>query len=138
MSDLASHSGGCRCGAVRFAAATEPAFLVYCHCDDCRRATGAPVVAFVGFEADAVTWPAAAQKVYRNGKAERVFCAECGTPLGYRHDSRPDRAYFYTTIMDHPENYPPRAHVFASRQLAWLHLADDLPRHPATLEIRID
>ena len=39
------HTGGCRCGAVRFEASADPHHVSYCHCKDCRRASGAPVSA---------------------------------------------------------------------------------------------
>ena len=52
----ALHSGGCRCGAgARSKRSGEPLSVGYCHCSDCRRATGAPVSAFVGFRADEVS-----------------------------------------------------------------------------------
>ena len=37
-----THTGGCRCGAVRFEASGEPFCATYCHCSDCRTAPGAP------------------------------------------------------------------------------------------------
>jgi hypothetical protein len=34
--------GGCLCGAVRYECAADPGNASYCHCDDCKRATGGP------------------------------------------------------------------------------------------------
>ena len=34
--------GGCLCGAVRDECAGDPSQASYCHCDDCRKATGGP------------------------------------------------------------------------------------------------
>ena len=42
--------GGCLCGAVRFTAEGAPKWTSYCHCQSCRRHTGAPVAAYAGFE----------------------------------------------------------------------------------------
>jgi len=41
--------GGCRCGAVAFRARAEPTVVVYCHCRDCRRSSGAPISLWVGY-----------------------------------------------------------------------------------------
>ena len=43
--------GHCLCGAVRFTADGEPKWTGFCHCQSCRRHTGAPVSAYAGFEA---------------------------------------------------------------------------------------
>ena len=43
--------GRCLCGAVRFTADGPPKWTGYCHCQSCRRHTGAPVSAYAGFEA---------------------------------------------------------------------------------------
>jgi len=50
-----TYSGRCLCGAVRFEARGQPKGIFWCHCDSCRRHSGAPVSVFVGFENDAVT-----------------------------------------------------------------------------------
>jgi hypothetical protein len=42
--------GRCLCGAVRFTADGPPKWTGYCHCQSCRRHTGAPVSAYAGFD----------------------------------------------------------------------------------------
>lgn len=131
-------SGACRCGAIRFEARANPHFSGYCHCEDCRRATGAPVVAFVGFHAREVTWRGEPAAYSRSAPpndgppVERLFCRTCGAPLGYRDARLPDRIYLYTAALDRPQDHPPRSHSYAGERLFWLRLADDLPQHPAT------
>ena len=50
-------TGGCLCGEVRYEAVGEPMAIAYCHCASCRKHTGAPVVAWVAFESDRVSFP---------------------------------------------------------------------------------
>ena len=80
---VALHSGGCRCGAVRFEASGEPLSVGYCHCSDCRRATGAPVSAFVGFRAEDVSLTGETLRIFENGAVIRSFCNVCGSPIAY-------------------------------------------------------
>ena len=56
MSDRADRfEGGCLCGAVRFVANGQPKGVYWCHCQSCRRHSGAPVSVFVAFERAAYT-----------------------------------------------------------------------------------
>lgn len=130
------HSGGCRCGKVRFSSRAEPHFASYCHCVDCRRASGAPVAAFVGFHEDEITWDRDEYAIYESGPATRLFCATCGAPVAYRDSRVENRTYFMIGAMDDPNRYPPEAHAFAGEQLSWLPLNDDLPHFPATVVAR--
>lgn len=132
-----SHRGHCRCGSVAMVAHAAPNFSVYCHCDDCRRSTGAPVTASVAFAKNAIVWEAhQTLERYRNGTATRLFCRQCGSPVAQEHDSVSDRTFFNTGFMDDPSAFPPTAHTFAVKQLEWLRLADDLPRHDSTILIQ--
>jgi hypothetical protein len=42
--------GGCLCGAVRFIATGQPKGVAWCHCQSCRKHSGAPVSVFVAFD----------------------------------------------------------------------------------------
>jgi hypothetical protein len=44
--------GGCLCGAVRFIATGQPKGIYWCHCQSCRRHTGAPVAVFAVFDCE--------------------------------------------------------------------------------------
>lgn len=134
-----THRGHCRCGSVLMTANSDPVFSVYCHCDDCRRATGAPVLAAVAFLKSSIEWQKKdTLKHHTNGTAHRLFCSECGSPVAQEHESAADRTFFNTGFMDEPENYPPEYHTFEGQQLEWLKLHDDLPRVEKTLVIKTD
>ncbi len=131
-----SHKGHCRCGSVTLTACAEPELSVYCHCDDCRRATGAPVLASVGFSKDALDWEQAETLARHTiGTASRLFCRECGTPVAQEHESKNDMTFLNTAFMDNPEAFPPQYHTFAGQQISWLDLEDNLPRVEKTLLI---
>ena len=131
MSDDVVHEGGCLCGAVRYRVAGAPAWVVHCHCQGCRCATGAPMVTWVGFARDRfeVTRGAPVRFVSSPGVARR-FCARCGTPLTYEAERFPGEVHVTVGSLDRPEEFPPVGHVWTSEQITWLHLADELPRRP--------
>lgn len=127
-----AHAGGCRCGAVRFEADTDPHHVSYCHCGDCRRATGAPVSAFVGFDADAVRFTGDKPKTLVNGPVTRSFCGNCGSPISYFDRRISGAVYFHLGAMDMPQNYKPTLHAHVGEKLPFLHMPDGLPRHEAS------
>lgn len=139
MSDQPQHRGHCRCGSIAIVAAANPALSVYCHCDNCRRATGAPVLASVGFPKAAIAWEAdETLKRYVDGTASRLFCSNCGSPVAQEHESAADLTFFNTGFMERPEDFPPDYHTFAGQQIAWLALHDDLPKSDKTILIKTE
>ncbi len=129
MSDAPQHTGGCRCGAVRFEADADPQFVGYCHCIDCRRASGAPVSVFVGFAADEVIMRGDTLSRFENGPVTRSFCSVCGSPIAYADSRIGDRIYFTLGSMDQPAIYRPTHHAHVRWQLPFVHMPDGLPRH---------
>ena len=47
-------AGGCHCGAIRYEAEGEALTSALCHCTDCRRHAGAPMVAWTMYRKEAV------------------------------------------------------------------------------------
>ena len=129
MSESVSMMGGCLCGAVELRVVGESGHISYCHCGDCRKATGAPASIFAAYPTDRVTLECGVPGSYESSSGvRRSFCRECGTSLSYEDERLPGEVYLHTGIFDDPELFRPELHGWDSRRLRWLHISDDLPR----------
>lgn len=117
--------GGCLCGAVRFRAAGAPRWIGWCHCQSCRRHSGAPVSAFVAFaHTDVEAKNGAITKFQSSPGTRRGFCATCGSTLTCEGDARPDELHVHVGAFDEPAALAPTFHLYPEEQLRWLCLAD--------------
>lgn len=83
-------TGGCLCGAIRFAAEGAPGNPHSCSCRMCQRHSGAPTTLWVEFPRDRVRWtgPGGAPAAWRSSPASsRAFCPACGSTLGALDDA---------------------------------------------------
>ena len=82
---MSAHCTAAAAAAARCGSRLPPSrcHVSYCHCGDCRRATGAPVSAFVGFMADDVSLTGETLRRFENGPVTRSFCGICGSPIAY-------------------------------------------------------
>jgi hypothetical protein len=123
-------AGGCRCGGVRYEAEiTEPERHGLCHCENCRRSSGAPVVAWLAVpdETFRVTQGEAVRWDGDNG-ARRYFCGTCGTPLYYLNsDVIPGIVDIQTATLDDPNAYAPAAQLQVAERLDWVKDMGALP-----------
>jgi hypothetical protein len=124
-------TGGCSCGALRYETAAEPFHRTLCHCVDCRRAAGAPAVAWFSLPAAELRFTKGTPSTHRSSpQVERSFCGACGTPLGYRNDAYPEEVDVTTCSLDDPAAASPQDHTFASQRLAWMRVDDGLAVYP--------
>ncbi|MFU1479411.1 GFA family protein [Roseovarius sp. C7] len=79
------HEGGCLCGAVRYRVAGALRDVIYCHCSQCRRASGHHVAATACAPEDlSVTGE---PRWHRSSdEAQRGFCPDCGSNLFWKPD----------------------------------------------------
>ena len=123
--------GGCLCGHVRYEAGGEPFHPTVCHCSMCRRAAGAPMVAWFSVSrAEYRLVAGAPTRFASSAKAARTFCPRCGTPLTFESGEHPGEIDVTAASLDDPEAVPPRDHARAATQLRWVRLADGLPVYP--------
>ena len=128
-------SGRCLCGAVRYQCETAPTWTALCHCESCRRACSAPVVAWMGFTANAVRWDGERDFYQSSGIAKRGFCRTCGTQMSFESTRWPGELHLYAASLDEPQQYAPQLHCHVSERLTWLHTSDDLPVFAASAEL---
>ena len=120
-------TGGCQCGAVRYALTAMPTESSVCHCRMCQRAGGGPYMAFTGVRRSEVAWQGEPKWFASSTIGERGFCAACGTPLTYRLHGR-DRISVTIGSLDDPDAVPPAGQNGIESKLAW---ADGVPGLPA-------
>lgn len=120
-------TGGCLCGAVRMRAVGEPICVVYCHCDDCRRASGAPLMVFAGYDEERARIEGEPSFYSSSPGVRRSFCGKCGTSISYKDELLPGEVYLCVGVFDDPGRFEPEAHGWVSRRLPWLRVRDGLP-----------
>jgi hypothetical protein len=120
-------TGGCQCGAVRYALKARPFSADFCHCRMCQRAVGNLFAAYADLEADQVEWTKGRPAIFESStKAERGFCRDCGTPLSFAYKGQP---YLSVTLgsLDDPELVPITRHLGVESKASWLMFSDGLP-----------
>lgn len=125
--------GGCLCGAIRYCVSGPAIDIGSCHCRTCRRVSSAPELPFAQFAASAFALTRGYPARYRSSpEVVRTFCKNCGTPLTYRHNSKPDRLDIMICSLDDPDQLPPTYHVWTSHKPSWAVIADELPTFATT------
>jgi hypothetical protein len=125
----ASHAGGCLCGAIRYRVTGAPLSSVICHCVSCRRASGAPTVAWIEVDRKGFEFIAGEPAAFRSSPGVvRRFCGTCGSALTYEAESRPGSIDVTTGTLDAPHGFPPTAEVWLDDRVHW-QSADPTRRH---------
>lgn len=122
-------TGGCFCGAIRYQASGQVFNQTNCHCEICRRTTGAPCVAWFSVSTAGFRLVIGTPAKFRSSDhATRTFCPTCGTQLTFSDDASPEETDVSTCSLDNPGAAAPCDHTFTSSQLSWLNIGDSLPR----------
>ena len=124
--------GGCLCGGVRYRVSGTVSNLCFCHCASCRRASGAPMVAWGTFVRENFRLTRGSLAEYRSSAAvTRGLCAACGTSLTYRNDARAAEIDVTLATLDDPTLLAPQMHLWVGDKLPWVSINDGHPQFTA-------
>jgi hypothetical protein len=131
---MASYTGGCTCGAVRYEIMAEPVRNFQCQCRDCQKDTGGghASVAVFARAAMRITGEAVEHLRIADSGAEKRkgFCGNCGSPLYNKPQNVPDLIGVYVGTLDDPAGFKPQIVMYASQGHSWDHLDPTLPKVP--------
>lgn len=123
-------TGGCQCGAVRYAMHVDRAEKPHvCHCRMCQRATGGVFAALAGCAKAKFEWTKGQPASYRSSNlASRGYCRDCGTPLSFSYDMPEARIYVTIGSLDNPEAAAIEIQYGIESKLSWVEFCEDIPQ----------
>jgi hypothetical protein len=124
--------GQCFCGAVQYEVDGPLKFVAHDHCSICRRISGAAFVTWAGVPQEQfklIIGNEVITKFKTTSEAERQFCSRCGSHLFFRSTRWPGEVHFTVATLTDKLEVPPKAHVFYSDRIEWMHIQDDLPKY---------
>jgi hypothetical protein len=122
-------TGGCHCGAIRYQIEGDAIVHALCHCTDCRRSAGAPMVAWTMYPVAAVKVTKGTPKIRKSSEhGRRHFCPDCGTGLFYFNDQvLPGIVDVQSATYDDPDAIPAQVHIQVAERIGWMEKAHELP-----------
>ena len=123
-------TGGCHCGAIRYEIEGDQINHMLCHCVDCQRTSGAPMVGWLMVKNEQLKVTGDPSIYPSSEHARRYFCIQCGTGLFYSNDDLiPGMVDIQSATLDEPDSVAPEAHVQVVDRIEWMKDAHTLREH---------
>jgi hypothetical protein len=120
-------TGGCQCGAVRYALSDMPEDASICHCRMCQKAFGSYFAPLAGVRSEAFKLTRGELGIFRSSDVvERGFCRDCGTPLTFQYVGRPKISVSLGSL-DNPAAVKPVEADGVEGRMPWFSELDELP-----------
>ncbi len=120
-------TGGCQCGAVRYAITGPLGRSSICHCRMCQKAFGSFFGPLVGVKLTAFALTRGELAVFKSSDlVERGFCRDCGTPLTM-FDIDGDKIDVSIGSLDDPAQAKPVLQFGVESRLPWFEELAGLP-----------
>ena len=120
-------TGGCQCGAVRYALDQQPVNVHVCHCRMCQKAVGGPfaVICPVMKTHFRIT-RGEMSHFHSSDVARRGYCKDCGTPLTFEYPDAEDIGILAGTL-DEPDRAPPENQYGNESRVSWYATLQKVP-----------
>ncbi len=142
---LPPYDGACLCGAVHYQLNARPMAVNACHCDDCKKLTGATNLLMIVSQRDAFTHTGAVEHFRKRADSGReidlVRCAACGTRLWHEPLSSPALVFVAAGTLDDPHWAVPASHIYIERASPGVVMQNDAAKitgQPAERQVLFD
>jgi len=116
-----TYFGSCLCGSITIQSEGEPVLVAACHCESCRKHTGAPVAVFVDYEIQNVHFSGDPLKKYVSSQdVVRGFCDICGSTMTYEGLNTPNMIHIHLGVFDRPDLFTPIENENTETQFSWV------------------
>lgn len=124
-------TGRCLCGAVTYECAGPVLWPCLCHCQSCRRASGANAVAWATVRRDTFRLLGGKLRSFASSPpVVRQFCELCGSPISYWNAGWPDHIDVTIATLDQADGIRPAEHLWMEDAFSWDRPSDGLPQQP--------
>ena len=119
-------TGGCLCGAVRYAYTGEPLMQAVCHCKNCQRQAGSGWSMLIALPLDALTIAGEVTTYLDHGdsggEVHRQFCPTCGSPLFSRVPAQPAMIFIKAGTLDDTSGFAPQVQFWTASKQDWVEI----------------
>lgn len=129
----ATLTGRCLCGAVRYRCGPLLYPPTLCHCESCRRASGAHALGWLTVKRADLAFTAGEPREFESSPGVwRGGCGRCGAPLTYRAARRAAEIDVTLGSLDDPDRAAPVDHIWMADAPCWDRPSDGLPQYPGS------
>jgi len=123
------YRGGCLCGTVRYSLNARPLAVNACHCDDCKKLSGATNLLMLMAERTAFRREGNVDCYTKRADSGRdvdlLRCAKCGTRLWHEPRSAPNYMFIAVGTLDDASWAIPTSHIWVEKASPGVPFEDD-------------
>ena len=125
-------SGNCLCGSVKYTSKSEPVNIMNCHCDDCRKASGATYLTNIFIPLVSFNVQGTLKKYVHyadsGSKMTKYFCINCGSQVYGENSSREGVVSIRAGSINEKYIIKPLRNVFTSSKIPSTPLDNNLEK----------
>ncbi|ORE90250.1 GFA family protein [Aurantimonas sp. 22II-16-19i] len=127
-------TGGCQCGAVRYAISAVPRVFYLCHCSECQTQTSSAFGESLRCDPASVVVTGTMKTTRRVAESGTVrlgdFCPACGVRIQHRSEGDPGRLNVKAGTLDDPSWLVPAGHIWTRSRQAFVTIGADELSYP--------
>jgi hypothetical protein len=131
---MLKHEGGCYCGSLRYAAASDPPNTAICHCKSCQRQTGSAFSVLIAVPRGSLSMDGSVATYEITGDngavSRRYFCAKCGSPIAIDPATMPAVTFLSVGTLDDTSWVKPEVQLWCESAQSWVRVSDETRNFP--------